>query len=214
MRNLWFWDSISFGDRVPAWVIEVKKKKNHRFLPLGLPGRRGIVVACVCPSVCPSVRKLYLVRTITLHKFELESPNLHQTCILQYSRLILKWRSLTLTFKAIWPFRLTKRHSTSLLYTDLGRSRGATRPKCALVDNGNPVKYRYMILLFIENISARKHYNLYCSFQALSIYKGLNSNPSAVTLEAITDGKHAEETHAPETGMDSTPMAREHWWYD
>ena len=40
---------------------------------------------------------------------------------------------LTLTFKAIWPFRLTKRHSTSLLYTALGRQRCATRPKRALV---------------------------------------------------------------------------------
>ena len=38
-----------------------------------------------------------------------------------------------MTFKAIMPFRLTKRHSTSLLYTDLGRPRDATRPKRALV---------------------------------------------------------------------------------
>ena len=59
-------------------------------LPLGLSGRRGIVVACVCPSVRLSVRKLYLVRTITRHKFELELPNLHQTCIMGYSRLVLK----------------------------------------------------------------------------------------------------------------------------
>ena len=56
-----------------------------RFLPFGLSGRRGIVVACVCLSVCPSARKLYLVRTITRHRFELESPNLHQTCTTGHS---------------------------------------------------------------------------------------------------------------------------------
>ena len=44
----------------------------------------------VRPSVCPSVRELSLVRTITRHILELESPNLHQTCILGYSRLVLK----------------------------------------------------------------------------------------------------------------------------
>ena len=43
-----------------------------------------------------------------------------------------KWEALTLTFKVIWPFRLKKRHSTSLFYTDLGWARGATRPKRAL----------------------------------------------------------------------------------
>ena len=41
-------------------------------------------------SVRLSTRPLFLVRTITHHKFELESPNLHQTCILGYSRLVLK----------------------------------------------------------------------------------------------------------------------------
>ena len=44
-----------------------------------------------------------------------------------------KWQALTLTYKVIWPFRLTKRHSTLLLNTDLGRPRGATRPKHVLV---------------------------------------------------------------------------------
>ena len=55
----------------------------------------------VCWSVCPSVRKRYLVRMITRHKVELESPNLHQTCIIEYSQLVLKMGSLTLTFKVI-----------------------------------------------------------------------------------------------------------------
>ena len=36
-------------------------------------------------------------------------------------------------FKVVWPFRHKKRHSTSLLYLDLCRPRGVTRPKRALV---------------------------------------------------------------------------------
>ena len=46
----------------------------------------------------------------------------------------MKMGSFTLIIKVIWPsFRLKKLHSTLLLYTDLGRPRGATRPKRALV---------------------------------------------------------------------------------
>ena len=47
-------------------------------------------VLSLLASVPPSVRKLYLVCTITHHRFELESLNLHQTCILRYSQLVLK----------------------------------------------------------------------------------------------------------------------------
>ena len=58
----------------------------------------------VCPSVRPSVRlsvrlsvhKLYLVRAIIRHRFELESPNLHQICILGYPRLVLKMEVIDL----------------------------------------------------------------------------------------------------------------------
>ena len=55
--------------------------------------KMGIVVACVCPSihvsVCLSVNFL-LIRTINRQRFELESSNLHPTCILEYPRLVLK----------------------------------------------------------------------------------------------------------------------------
>ena len=44
----------------------------------------------VCPSICLLVCKLYLTGTITHHRFELESPNLHQTCIMGWSWLVLK----------------------------------------------------------------------------------------------------------------------------
>ena len=47
-------------------------------------------------SVRPSVRQLFLVRAITHHIFGLESPNLHQKCILWYSRLVLKMEVIDL----------------------------------------------------------------------------------------------------------------------
>ena len=88
----WIWNtSVSipyFGEYTGTLNL------GHQFLPLRHWGRRGFVVACVCPSVRPSVclslRKLFLIRTITRHRFGLESPNLHQTCILGYSQLVLK----------------------------------------------------------------------------------------------------------------------------
>ena len=47
-------------------------------------------------SSCPSAHKLYFVRMITHHRFELESPDVHQTCIMGYSQLILKLRVIDL----------------------------------------------------------------------------------------------------------------------
>ena len=79
------WMSNSFTDLGAEGFC----RSLNALLPLGFSGRRGIVVACVCPFVRPSVRKLYPVRTITRHTFELESPNLLQTCIMGYSLLVL-----------------------------------------------------------------------------------------------------------------------------
>ena len=63
-------------------------------LTLWPSGQTGIIIACVRRSAHRSVRllvcKLYIVRTITLHRFELESSNLHQICILGYSHLVSK----------------------------------------------------------------------------------------------------------------------------
>ena len=53
----------------------------------------------VCPSICLFVHKLYFVHMITPHKFELESPNLHQTCIMGFFQLVIKIESLTITFQ-------------------------------------------------------------------------------------------------------------------
>ena len=98
---------------------------TDKFLLLGLSGRRGIVVSCVCPSVCPSVRELYLVCMITHHIFELESPNLYQTCFLGYSQLVLKIGVIDLDLQGhfshfvlglleIWLVRAITRHRFGL----------------------------------------------------------------------------------------------------
>ena len=59
----------------------------HIFFTRGQFWPSGIVVACVCLSVCPSVRpsacvcgKHLLVRAITHHPFKLGSPNLDHRC--------------------------------------------------------------------------------------------------------------------------------------
>ena len=76
-------------------------------------------------SVCLSVRKLYVVHTITRDRFELESPNLHQTYIVGYSRLVLKMEVIDLDlqghfghfdseFKEIRLVRMITRHRFEL----------------------------------------------------------------------------------------------------
>ena len=83
--------SILISMNEHKWKICSLWSKPGMGLSSQLPSFRpkGIVIACVRPSVRPSdrpsvclfVRKLYLVCTITRHRFELESPNLHQTYI-------------------------------------------------------------------------------------------------------------------------------------
>ena len=67
-------------------------KLMYSYLRLFRPKRYcSCLLVSVCPSVCLAC-KLYFVNftLIARHKFELESPNLHQTCILGYSLLVLK----------------------------------------------------------------------------------------------------------------------------
>ena len=49
----------------------------------------------------PLVCKLYLVHTRTDHRYQLESWNLHQTCIVGYFQLVLKVRVISQTFKVL-----------------------------------------------------------------------------------------------------------------
>ena len=90
----------------PVWnKIRLFSYFRTRFLPLAFQtnGYCRCLRLPVCPSVRPSVRELYLVCTITRHLFGLESPNVHQTCILEYSwdTPIENRGSLTLTFNVI-----------------------------------------------------------------------------------------------------------------
>ena len=74
-----------------GWVIISQHFYLLAFQAEGVLSLPASVHLSVRPSVFLSVRpKLYLVRTITHHRFGLESPNLHQTCILEYSQLVLK----------------------------------------------------------------------------------------------------------------------------
>ena len=75
--------------------------------------------------------QIWLVCMITYNGFELESPNLHQICILGYSQLVLKMEVINFDLQHhLASFRLKKLHSMLLLFTEL---RGATCPKHALV---------------------------------------------------------------------------------
>ena len=69
----------------------------------------GIVVACVCLSVCPSIRvcgKHLLVRAITHHPFKLGSLNSDHRCKRPWLRSLLFWEWLTLTFKVKFNFKV------------------------------------------------------------------------------------------------------------
>ena len=71
------------------------------FYPLDFQGEGVLLLPVfvrlpIRPSVCLSVHKLYLVHTITFHRFEVELPNLHQTCILGCSWLVLKMEVIDL----------------------------------------------------------------------------------------------------------------------
>ena len=46
-------------------------------------------------------KDIELVRAKTCHRFGLESPNKHQTCMLDTLGWYWKWGSLTMTFKVI-----------------------------------------------------------------------------------------------------------------
>ena len=65
-----------------------------RFVTRGQFWPSGIVVACVCLSVCPSVRvcgKHLLVRAISHHPFKLVSLNLDHRCKRPWWRSLLLW---------------------------------------------------------------------------------------------------------------------------
>ena len=69
----------------------------------------GIVVACVCPCVHPSVRVCgnhLLVHAITHRPFKLGSPNFDHRCKIPWLRSQLFWGWLTLTFKVKFNFKV------------------------------------------------------------------------------------------------------------
>ena len=88
------------------WINEIYVS---RFITRGQFWPSVIVVACVCLSVCPSVRMCFkhlLVRAITHHPFKLGSPNLDHRCKIPWLRSPLFWGWLTLTFKIKFIFKV------------------------------------------------------------------------------------------------------------
>ena len=96
-----------------------------QFLPLGLPGWNGIAIACICLSVVTSVCLSVNFCLSTHHRFELESPNLLQTCNKGYSLLLLNIGIIDLDFqgqfdyfdsefKEMWLVRKITRHRFGL----------------------------------------------------------------------------------------------------
>ena len=62
-----------------SWMILSKQRNLHLFSS-----------QYICVFSKTSICKLYLVCTITHHRLELKSPNLHQTCFMGYLELVLK----------------------------------------------------------------------------------------------------------------------------
>ena len=161
-------------------VLDVFKLAENIFAFISMAFQAGGVLSLPASAVRPSVCTLYLVRAIIRHRFYLGSLNVAQTCVLGYSRSVLKMEFIDLNLQAYFGhlkseflgnstcprdrcycIRTTltnfarnmhpvistsgvkmgvfdfdfqchlaistqnsrKRHSTSLLYTDLGRSR-------------------------------------------------------------------------------------------
>ena len=159
VRSSYLHNGISYtGKTTSLYWIRAQNTKLHlnwySYLEMSLDFQADWVSslpASVRPSVCPYLSKLYVVRMITRHKFEIESPNLNQTCISGYTRLVLKKGVIDIDLHghmAISTQNSRKWHSTLLLYTDLGRSRGVIRPNVFLFHCINNCHYRGYSCLF------------------------------------------------------------------
>ena len=75
-----------------------------------------------------------LVRNDEIKMFnQSKSIKIRKYAGLDYLSYCWKWGPFSFTFKVIFPFTLKKRHSTSLLYTDIVWPRGGKRAKRAVV---------------------------------------------------------------------------------
>ena len=104
--NEWNWYSSGHKASIPVWhtcactLLGWVSCRQLELIKLTHPDLRHVVglfiLKHIGPSVCPSVHELYLDHTITHHRFELESSNIHQTRIMAYSQLVSKIEVLDL----------------------------------------------------------------------------------------------------------------------
>ena len=98
--------TFMFEESTPGGVVQMRRLSNRLGTPTHTPNYgkwlftrgqywpSGIVVACVCPSVRPSVHNF--VRAITHHPFKLGSPNLDHRCKRPWLRSLLFWEVIDL----------------------------------------------------------------------------------------------------------------------
>ena len=91
-RQLWVLQSYRF--RFSSIPLNCPPQKDRVFTR-GQFWPSGIVVACVCLSVCVSVNP-ELVRAINHHTFKIEPPNLDKRCKRTWLRSLLFWGAIDL----------------------------------------------------------------------------------------------------------------------
>ena len=110
------WLSHISGNRISCVLTHYPLWDMLGVYPLAFQAER---VLSLPASVHLSVHKLNLVGMIS-HRFELESPNLHQTCIMECFHWYWKYGLLTLTFKVILAILIRKFYfSVQWIFMDL-----------------------------------------------------------------------------------------------
>ena len=100
-QSLWYY--FGFHVEMAYKFYPIYRRIDSLIFTRGQFWPSGIVVACVCVSVCPCVRVSVcvcvnhgLVRALTHHSFKLESPNLEQRCKRPWLSSLLFWGMIDL----------------------------------------------------------------------------------------------------------------------
>ena len=87
---LWSLHCLHYSSQIWARITKFAPNMHHEILSVGIEnGGHWPWPSRSFYHFDSEFLEIWLVRLITHHRFGLESPNLHQTCILGYSRLVL-----------------------------------------------------------------------------------------------------------------------------